>query len=194
MFAASYSIFRPAFSATTPSSITSVSFEAYSNGHDAAVFPLAASTQFISWFSCGIRGSFSAGLPYDLCSESGSRRGFLPYVSCISLPLLPMRIAPPVGLRIWPSGSSTGLGGRSPPSYHVSFTPGFPLRAGNSYIVIVAFGKHTLLNGVETVSIVVGYPRSSAHIEWSMRCAPMSPIAPQPQSTQPRQLNGWYTG
>ena len=78
MFAPSYSIFRPAFSATTPSSITSVSRAAYSNGHDAAVLPLAASTQFISWFSCGMRGSFCAGLPNDACSESGSSRGFLP--------------------------------------------------------------------------------------------------------------------
>src|SRR3954468_13204168 len=67
MFAPSYSILRPALSATTPSSITSVSFAAYSNGHDASVLPLAASTQFISWFSSGIRGSFAAGLPYDAC-------------------------------------------------------------------------------------------------------------------------------
>ena len=34
------------------------------------------------------------------------------------------------------------------------------------------------------------WPRSSAHIGKSMRWAPMSPSAPCPQSTQPRQLNG----
>src|SRR3954467_15521431 len=54
MFGASYSIFLPAFSATTPSSMTSVSRDAYSKGHDAGVLPLAASTQFISWFSFGM--------------------------------------------------------------------------------------------------------------------------------------------
>src|SRR4051812_10529849 len=78
MFAPSYSILRPALSATTPRSITSVSFAAYSNGHDAGVLPLAASTQFISWFSSGMRGNFSAGFPNDVCSVVGSSRGFLP--------------------------------------------------------------------------------------------------------------------
>src|SRR5262245_30962108 len=48
MFAPSYSSFLPARSETTPSSITSVSFAAYSNGLDACVWPFAASTPFIS--------------------------------------------------------------------------------------------------------------------------------------------------
>src|SRR5262245_18328641 len=112
-----------------------------------------------------MRGSFSAGLPYDLCSESGKRRGFLPYVSCISLPLLPINSAPPVGFMTSFSPSSTGFGGTRPPSYQVNFTGGLPLRAANSYTVIVAFGNDTRLNGVDSVSIVVGYPRSRAQIE-----------------------------
>src|SRR5262249_42731520 len=48
MAAPSYSILRPARSATTPRSITSVSFAAYSNGEEACVAPFAALTQFIS--------------------------------------------------------------------------------------------------------------------------------------------------
>ena len=48
MAAPSYSILRPARRATTPRSITSVSFAAYSNGDEACVVPLAALTQFNS--------------------------------------------------------------------------------------------------------------------------------------------------
>ena len=46
------------------------------------------------------------------------------------------------------------------PSYQVSFTGGnlpcVPLRAGNSYTVIVALGYDAWLNGVESVSTLVG--------------------------------------
>src|SRR5260221_10261493 len=112
-----------------PSSITSVSLAAYSNGHDVSVLPFAASAQFISWFSFGIRGSFFGGVPNDSCSDCGSNRGFSPYVSCSSLPLLPTRSAPPP-LFNSPS-SSIGLGGSSPPSYQGSFTGGLPFPAGN---------------------------------------------------------------
>src|SRR6185295_8712517 len=78
MFAPSYSILRPARNATTPRSITSVSFAAYSNGHEAVVLPFAASAQFISCPSFGIRGSFCAGLPNESCSDFGSSRGLAP--------------------------------------------------------------------------------------------------------------------
>src|SRR5262245_4701826 len=135
--------------------MTSVNLAAYSNGHEIAVRPFAASTQFISWFSSGTRASFAGGVPYESCSDPGSRRGLRPYVSWINLPLLPTSIAPPP-LFNSSSPSSTGLGGRSPPSYQVSLTAGMLPRAGNSYIVIVACGKQTPLNGVLTVSIVVG--------------------------------------
>ena len=64
-----------------PSSITSVSFAAYSNGHDTATLPLAASTQFISCSSSGIRVSVRAGAPTDSCNDLGSRRDLAPYVS-----------------------------------------------------------------------------------------------------------------
>src|SRR5262245_39000754 len=131
MLAPSYSSFLPARSDTTPSSITSVSLAAYSNGHDAWVLPLAASTQFISWFSFGIRGSFCGGLPNESCSDFGSSRGLTPYVSCSSFPLLPTSSAPPPLLNS-SSPISGGFGGRNPPSYHVSLTAGLSPRAGNS--------------------------------------------------------------
>src|SRR5690242_8632722 len=78
IFSPSYSIFFPARNATTPSNMTSVSLEAYSNGLDACVLPLQAFTQFISCSSLGIRGNFCAGLPYESCSDFGSSRGFNP--------------------------------------------------------------------------------------------------------------------
>ena len=77
-----------------------------------------------------------------------------------------------------------------PPSYHVIFTAGLFPRAANSKKVEVELGKQTSLNGVEIVSMLVGMPSSSAQNGKSIRCAPMSPSAPWPQSTQPRQLNG----
>src|SRR5215470_2838325 len=88
------------------------------------------------------------------------------------------------------SASSSGFGGRRPPSYQVRLTGGIWPRAGNLKKVCVAFGNETLLKGVQTVSMLVGNPNLSAQSETSKRCAPMSPIGPQPQSTQPRQLNG----
>ena len=78
-----------------------------------------------------------------------------------------------------------------PPSYHVIFTAGLSPRAANSKYVVVALGKQTSLNGVEIVSTLAGMPRSSAQNGESIRCAPMSPSAPWPQSTHPRQLKGW---
>src|SRR2546425_4031391 len=131
MFAPSYSSFFPARNETTPSSMTSVSRAAYSKGHAACVLPFAASTQFISCPSFGIRGSFCGGFPTDSCSDLGSSRGFTPYVSCSSLPLLPTSSAPPPLLNS-SSPISAGFGGRNPPSYHVSLTAGLSPRAGDS--------------------------------------------------------------
>src|ERR1700745_71387 len=128
-----------------------------------------------------MRGNFFPGSPKESCSDFGSSRGFAPYVSCNSFPLLPISSAPPP-LFNSSSPSSSGFGGISPSSYQVSFTGGnFPCmpilsaggRDGNSYTVIVALGYEARLNGVEMVSILDGYPRFNAHIEGSIRCAPI---------------------
>src|SRR6266566_8842306 len=124
MLAPSYRSFFPARSETTPRSIASVSFAAYSNGLDDSVFPFAASTQFNSWLSFGMRASFCGGVPNESCTDCGSRRGLYPYVSCISLPLLPTRSAPPPLFNSSSSPSSGGFGGSRPPSYHINFTAG----------------------------------------------------------------------
>src|SRR4029077_10197627 len=95
-----------------------------------------------------MRGNFFAGSPNESCNDFGSSRGFTPYVSCKSLPLLPINSAPPP-LFNSSSPSSSGFGGISPPSYQVSLTGGrLPCiesfsptgRDGNWYTVIVALG------------------------------------------------------
>src|SRR5258707_4135359 len=120
-----------------------------------------------------MRGNFFAGSPNESCNDFGSSRGFAPYVSCKSFPLLPISSAPPP-LSSSCSPSSSGFGGINPPSYQVSFTAGkFPCticfspaeRDGNSYTAIVALGYEALLNGVEIVSMLDGCPRFNAHIE-----------------------------
>ena len=83
----------------------------------------------------------------------------------------------------------------SPPSYHESVTGGRSPRAGYSNCAIIASGYVAGFSalpphGVEVALIDVGYFRSSAQNGWSIRCAPMSPIAPTPKSTHPRQLKG----
>src|SRR5439155_19604401 len=107
----------------------------------------------------GMRGNFFAGVPNDSCNDFGSSLGFIPYVSCSSFPLFPTSSAPPP-LSSSSSPSSAGFGGINPPSYQVSFTGGnlpcVRLRAGNSYTVIVALGYDAWLNGVESVSTLVG--------------------------------------
>jgi hypothetical protein len=52
-------------------------------------------------------------------------------------------------------------------------------------------GYVSWLYGVDVVSTVAGMSRSSDQNEESIRWAPMSPMAPTPQSVQPRQLKGW---
>src|SRR3970282_1266485 len=49
-------------------------------------------------------------------------------------------------------------------------------------------------HGVELDVIDVGRPRPNDQYAWSIRCAPMSPMALTPNGTQPRQLNGWQAG
>src|ERR1700740_1307102 len=105
-----------------------------------------------------MRGSVCAGLGVESARDFGRRRGLRPYVSCISLPLLPTIMTPPSLFTSSFSPSSSGLGGRRPPSYHVRLTAGILPRAGNLKKVCVALGKETLLNGVQTVSMLVGRP------------------------------------
>ena len=87
------------------------------------------------------------------------------------------------------------------PSYQSTLTGGCaarPLaaaRAANSYWTSVASGYDAGFcapppHGVDEAEMLVGYVRPNAQNTWSMRCAPMSPMAPTPKSTHPRQLNG----
>src|SRR5687768_8936520 len=94
------------------------------------------------------------------------------------------------------SGRNGGRGGMSPPSYQYIVTGGADPRAGNSYVAVIASGYVPGFcgdppHGVDDALMLVGYVRPSAQYGWSMRWAPMSPIALTPKSTQPRQLNGW---
>ena len=57
-----------------PSSITSVSLAAYSNGVDAGPWPLPALAQFISWLVGDARQRVRR-VPTDSSSDVGSRRG-----------------------------------------------------------------------------------------------------------------------
>src|SRR5690242_7755649 len=96
-------------------------------------------------------------------------------------------------------GTSARTIGESPPSYQCMVTGGLLPRAANSYCVVMASGYDAGLaagppQGVELEMIDVGRPRPNDQYDWSMRCAPMSPIALTPNGTQPRQLNGWYAG
>src|SRR4051812_7420785 len=93
------------------------------------------------------------------------------------------------------NGKSRSITGVRPPSYHVMTTGGIEARAANSYRVIIARGYDPGLlagapHGVDDDVMAVGSPRLSAQNGWSSRCAPMSPMALTPKSTQPRQLKG----
>ena len=57
--------------------MVSVSRAAYENGHEASVFVLAASTQFISWVVL-MRGSFCGGVGAESASACGSNFGLKP--------------------------------------------------------------------------------------------------------------------
>src|SRR5688572_25165579 len=139
--------------------------------------------------------------------DSGYTLGLLPYVSYVRIPFDPTNTPPPPSPRgsVTSSGRNGGRAGMRPPSYQYTFTAGcagvLPTagRSGNSYCTIVASGYVAGFcapppHGVDDADTLVGYVRFSAQNTWSMRCAPMSPMAPTPKSTQPRQLNGWYAG
>src|ERR1700678_341622 len=101
-----------------------------------------------------------------------------------------------------PGGISAGVGGINPPSYQVIVTGGLGRRAGNSYVMIAAMGYVSKLgfpsicepSSVDVASIAVGGPNSRAHTGWAMMGEPMSPIAPVPNSRQPRPLGGANAG
>src|SRR5687767_4922904 len=120
------------------------------------------------------------------------------------MPRSPMNTPPPPS----PSGSVTssgrkgGLSGIKPPSYQYIVTAGRPgVRptarcAGKTYFVLIAAGYEAGASGgpphaVDADSTVDGYVSPSAQYGWSIKCAPMSPMALTPKSTHPRQLKGW---
>ena len=88
---------------------------------------------------------------------------------------------------------SSGTGGFRPPSYQNATNPG---RLGsvlgpNSHFTIICFGKVS----VPRSTTLIGSAESGAsapidHQTLSHVWQPMSPIAPQPKSIQPRHLNG----
>src|SRR5688500_10723514 len=134
-------------------------------------------------------GTFSA----SAASAAGKIFGLSPYVSCVMYPFEPTNTAPP------PSplgrGTSARIIGESPPSYQYIVTAGLSPRAANSYRVVMASGYDAGLlagppQGVEFDTVDVGRPRPNDQYDWSMRCAPMSPMALTPNGTHPLQLNG----
>ena len=120
--------------ASMPSSTISVSAPPYSNGEQGGVPPgpsLHARIQSPSWPSV-TRRSFLGGRLYSCMRFSGMRRTpSAPCEPCRILPFSPISSAPLPG-SARPGSSSGGTGGRSRPSYQVSFTGGRLPRAGNS--------------------------------------------------------------
>src|SRR6266446_3704640 len=91
-----------------------------------------------------------------------------------------------------PSASSAG--GRFPPSYHVRFTAGSPLRSGNPYRTIRQGGVLSGGGSIPSAWTVLGAPSDRPQARGSRIWHAMSARLPPPKSHQPRHLKGTYAG